>query len=287
VDGGGASRIESPARPHVAGVGVGLRARHYRDFLEQRPRVDWLEVHSENYFGEGGWDLHVLHALAERHPISLHGVGLSLGSADRLAHEHLAKLKRLVEGIGPALVSEHLCWGATGGRHLNDLLPLPYTREALDLMTMRVEQVQEVLGRRILIENVSAYLRFRADELSEGEFLSELARRSGCDLLLDVNNFYVNGVNHGFDPLVEIAKLPPSAVGEIHLAGHLVTEHGLIDDHGSPVIDPVWKLYAEALARFGSVPTLIEWDTNIPPLPVLVAEADKARAIMEETCLAA
>jgi uncharacterized protein (UPF0276 family) len=287
MDGGSAARIESPLRPRLTGVGVGLRARHYRDFLEQRPRVDWLEVHSENYFGEGGWDLHVLHALAERHPLSLHGVGLSLGSADRLAREHLRKLERLVERTEPALVSEHLCWGALGGRHLNDLLPLPYTREALDLMTIRVEQVQEVLGRRILVENVSAYLRFRADELSEGEFLSELASRSGCGLLLDVNNFYVNGVNHGFDPLVEMTKLPSSALGEIHLAGHLVTEHGLIDDHGSPVVDAVWSLYAEALARFGPVPTLIEWDTNIPPLPVLVAEADKARAIMEETCFAA
>jgi hypothetical protein len=268
----------------VAGVGVGLRARHYRDFLEHRPRVAWLEVHSENYFGDGGWDLHVLERLAADYSISLHGVGLSLGSADRLAHEHLAKLSRLVERVQPALVSEHLCWGAIGGRHLNDLLPMPYTREALDLMVERVQRVQQTLGRRILIENVSAYLRFRASELSEGEFLAELARRSGCGLLLDVNNFYVNGVNHGFDPRVEIACLPASDIGEIHLAGHLATGHGLIDDHGSPVIAAVWSLYADALARFGPVPTLIEWDTNIPPLPVLLAEAEKASALMEDVC---
>jgi uncharacterized protein (UPF0276 family) len=269
----------------ISGVGVGLRARHYRDFLEHRPKVDWLEVHSENYFGDGGWDLHVLDCLANDYPISLHGVGLSLGSGDRLAHEHLAKLKRLVDRVRPAFVSEHLCWGAIGGRHLNDLLPLPYTREALDLMVERVERVQDTLRRPILIENVSAYLRFRADELSEGEFLSELAQRSGCGLLLDINNFYVNGVNHGFDPRREIAYLPPAAIGEIHLAGHLATEHGLIDDHGSPVIDAVWSLYAEALARFGAVATLIEWDTNIPPLPVLLAEAEKACTLIEDACV--
>ena len=277
----------TPVGTPVAGVGVGLRARHYREFVEHRPRVGWLEVHSENYFGDGGWDLHVLEQLAADYPISLHGVGLSLGSADQLAHEHLAKLARLVERVQPALVSEHLCWGAIGGRHWNDLLPLPYTREALDLVVGRVDRVQSVLGRRILIENVSAYLRFRTDELSEGEFLAQLAQYSGCGLLLDVNNFYVNGVNHGFDPRVEIARLPPAAIGEIHLAGHLATEHGLIDDHGSPVIDAVWDLYSHALARFGGIPTLIEWDTNIPPLPLLLAEADKASALLEDSCAVA
>jgi len=272
----------SRADASPAGVGVGLRARHYRDFLEHRPGVNWLEVHSENYFGDGGWDLHVLEELAGDYPISLHGVGLSLGSADRLAQDHLAKLARLVERIHPTLVSEHLCWGAIGGRHFNDLLPLPYTHDALDLMVERVDRMQGVLRRRVLIENVSAYLRYRVDELSEGEFLAELARRSGCGILLDVNNFYVNGVNHGFDPRVEFAKLPASAIGEIHLAGHLATEHGLIDDHGSRVIDAVWSLYRDALARFGPVPTLIEWDTNIPPLAVLLEEAGTAAAIVDE-----
>ena len=223
----------------------------------------------------------MLEQLATHYPISLHGVGLSLGSTDSLAEAHLAKLVRLTQRIEPALVSEHLCWGAIGERHFNDLLPLPYTGEALDLMVQRVERVQEALGRPILIENVSAYLRFRADELSEGEFLAELARRSGCDILLDVNNFYVNGVNHGFDPREEFARLAGAAIGEIHLAGHLATEHGLIDDHGSRVIDAVWDLYADALARFGAVPTLIEWDTNLPPLQVLLDEAGKAAAISE------
>ena len=214
-------------------------------------------------------------------PFSLHGVGLGLGSADGLDDRHLAKLARLVDAIEPALVSEHLCWGAAGGRHFNDLLPLAYTREALALVAERVTRIQELLGRRILVENLSTYLEFAASEMGEGEFLAELARRTGCGVLLDVNNLFVNQANHGADALATMRALPPGCVEEIHLAGHLVTEHCLIDDHGDRVADAVWRLYDAALERFGPVPTLIEWDADLPELCVLLGEAAKAQARME------
>lgn len=266
------------------GAGIGLRAAHYRDFLGGRPALlpaGWVEVHSENYFGAGGYDRHVLERVRADFPVSLHGVGLGLGSADELAEAHLAKLALLVDWIDPVLVSEHVCWGALPGRHLNDLLPLPLTREALDLMTRRVLSVQQRLGRRILIENVSTYFELGAAEMSEGEFIAELARASGCGILLDVNNLYVNQVNHRRDALVQMRAIAPGSVAEIHLAGHLAAEHCLIDHHGARVADPVWKLYEAALKRFGPVPTLIEWDTDIPPLEVLLDEARRADAYLE------
>jgi len=263
------------------GAGVGLRAPHYRDFLESRPPVGWIEVHSENYFGEGGYDRHVLERVRADYPVSLHGVGLGLGSADGLDDRHLGKLKRLVDATEPALVSEHLCWGAAAGRHFNDLLPLAYTPEALALVAERVTRVQETLGRRILVENLSTYLEFAASEISEGDFLAELARRTGCGILLDVNNLFVNQANHGTDALATMRAIPRACVEEIHLAGHLVAEHCLIDHHGDRVADAVWRLYEAALDRFGPVPTLIEWDTDIPELAVLLDEAGKARARME------
>jgi uncharacterized protein (UPF0276 family) len=267
--------------PAVRGVGIGLRASHYREFLESHPRTGWLEVHSENYFGDGGYDLHVLEHVRSRYPISLHGVALSLGSADGVREGHLAKLKRLVDRIEPALVSEHLCWAALGPRHFNDLLPLPYTREALDQVVSHVTRVQETLRRRILIENVSSYLQFRASELSEFAFLAELAKRSGCGILLDVNNVFVNSVNHGFDPEQALLEIPGEAIGEIHLAGHAAAGELLIDDHGSRVAPQVWSLYEKACRRFGAVPTLIEWDTSIPPLDVLLDEAAIAARISQ------
>ena len=257
-------------------AGIGLRAAHYRHFLEGRPRIGWLEVHSENYFGAGGLDLHVLEHVRRDYPLSLHGVGLSLGSADDLRAQHLAKLQSLVARVDPLLVSEHICWGAYGERHFNDLLPLPYTREALDLMVARVDEVQTALGRDILVENVSSYLQYRDAEIPELEFVAELARRSGCGILFDVNNLYVNSVNHGFDPFAALAALPAERVGEIHLAGHTRADDCLIDDHGSCVIDQVWALYEATVRRVGAVPTLIEWDTNIPALDVLLDEARKA-----------
>ena len=266
------------------GVGVGLRARHYGDFLERRPKVGWLEVHSENYFGDGGYDLHVLGRLRADYPFSLHGVGLALGSAEAESGAHLAKLARLVRAVEPALVSEHLCWGRAFGRHYNDLLPLPYTRQALELMAQRVDALQEALGRRVLIENVSSYLEYRASDIPEGEFIAELARRTGCGVLLDVNNLYVNQLNHGSDALAAIGAIAPESVAEIHLAGHLVAPHCVVDTHGDRVAEPVWALYQAALERFGPVPTLIEWDTDIPPLEVLLGEARRARALQTEAC---
>jgi uncharacterized protein (UPF0276 family) len=262
-------------------AGIGLRAAHYRHFLEGRPRIGWLEVHSENYFGAGGYDLHVLEHVRRDYPLSLHGVGLSLGSADGLRGHHLAKLQSLVARVEPLLVSEHLCWGAYGARHFNDLLPLPYTRSALDLMVARVDAVQTALGRVILVENVSSYVQYRDSEIPELEFVAELARRSGCGVLFDVNNLYVNSVNHGFDPFAALTALPAACIGEIHLAGHTRAEDCLIDDHGSCVIDPVWALYDAAVRRFGALPTLIEWDTNIPALEVLLDEARKAGTRLE------
>jgi len=268
--------------PGAIGAGIGLRAQHYREFLEGRPRTGWLEVHSENYFGDGGYDLHVLRRVRESYPVSLHGVGLALGSAEDGAAPHVAKLKRLVDAIEPALVSEHICWGRVPGRHYNDLLPLPYTREALALMVERVARLQDALKRRVLVENVSAYVAWRAADLSEGEFVGELARRAGCGVLLDVNNLYVNQANHGADALAAMDAIPPEAVAEIHLAGHLAADGLLIDTHGDRVAEPVWRLYEAALERFGPAPTLIEWDTDIPPLATLLGEARRAQSLMDE-----
>jgi uncharacterized protein (UPF0276 family) len=265
----------------VQGVGVGLRAPHYREFLARRPPVDWLEVHSENYFGDGGWDLHVLDELRADYPMSLHGVGLGLGSTSGWDEGHVGRLRRLVDRIEPALVSEHLCWAATDQQHFNDLLPLPLTEEALRLVCERVDALQAALAHRILLENVSSSLRYRCDAFAEAQFMREVAARTACGLLLDVNNLYVNQCNHGESARAAIAELSPDSVAELHLAGHLVTEDAVIDHHGDRVAAPVWELYRAALQRFGPRPTLIEWDTDIPQLEVLLEEATKARAVLE------
>lgn len=262
-----------------AGVGIGLRPPHVRAFLAQRQPVGWLEVHSENYLARAGWDWHVLRRLREDYPLSLHGVGLGLGSARGFSEDHLARVRELVEAVDPFLVSEHLCWGALADRQLNDLLPLRLDAASLGLLCARVQRVQELLRRRILVENVSRYVRFRDDTMSEAAFLAELARRTGCGILLDVNNLYVNQRNHGEDALAAIAALPVGSVAEIHLGGHLETPEAVIDHHGAAIAPPVWALYRAALERFGQVPSLIEWDTGLPPLEVLLEEADKARAI--------
>ncbi len=267
------------------GVGIGLRAPHYAQVLEDLPAVDFLEVHSENFFHAGGAAMRVLTQAREHYPLSLHGVGLSLASADVLSQMHLSRLATLVERIEPARGSEHLCWGAVDGLHFNDLLPFPYTDEALSLLCTRVEQVEERLGRRIMVENLSSYVRFRDSVMSECEFLAELAKRSGCGVLLDVNNLYVNAQNFGFDAAVEMTRLltslPPDSLGEIHLAGHSQGDLCLIDTHGSRVCEAVWALYRDAIARCGPVPTLIEWDTDLPALDVLLDEAASARHIMD------
>ena len=268
--------------PHaaLAGAGVGLRAAHYRDFLARRPPVGWLEVHTENYLQPSGWDWQVLRTLRQDYPISLHGVGLGLGSARGFSVPHLQRVRALVERIEPALVSEHLCWGAVAQQQLNDLLPLALNGAAMDLLCARVGQVQDALKRPILLENVSTYLRFRDDAMSEAQFLAELSRRSGCGLLLDINNLYVNQCNHGEDAMAALQSIAPGSVGEMHLGGHLVTPQAVIDHHGATVAAPVWDLYAAALQRFGAIPTLIEWDTDLPALEILLAEADKAQAML-------
>ena len=275
-----------PSADAPPGVGIGLRHAHYGDFLGATPAVDWVEVHSENYFGDGGYDLHVLGTVRRNLPVSLHGVGLGLGSATPLDPLHLGKLKRLVERIEPAVVSEHLCWSATVAGHLNDLLPMPLTDAALDLLCAHVDEVQHTLGQAILVENVSTYLRFRDDQYGETAFLAELSRRTGCGVLLDVNNLYVNQCNHGEDALAAMNALQAGMIGEIHLAGHRVTDIAVIDDHGSRVAPAVWTLYRYALQRFGCRPTLIEWDTDVPPLSVLLDEARLARHHLAQRKLA-
>jgi uncharacterized protein (UPF0276 family) len=262
-----------------------LRHHHYRDVIERRPRVGWLEAHSENFFG-GGKPLAYLEAARALYPLSLHGVGLSLGTDGPLDRTHLARIRTLIERVQPDLVSEHVSWSVTGGVYLNDLLPLPYTEEALRVICGHVLETQDFLGRRILVENPSTYLQFAHSTIPEWEFVAEIARHTGCGLLLDVNNVYVSAGNHGFDADRYIAAMPREAVQEIHLAGHAVRQVGeatlRIDDHGSAVCDAVWQLYRAALRHVGAVPTLIEWDSNVPDLPVLVAQAETADRIAAE-----
>ncbi len=275
------------ADPIPARAGIGLRAAHYRDVIEQQPAIGWLEVHSENYFGGGGKPLHYLETVRADYPLSLHGVGLSLGSTDPLNFGHLAQLKKLIRRVEPGLVSEHLSWSSVDWRYFNDLLPLPYTVESLAHVSERVARVQDYLGRQILVENISSYLQYAESTLPEAEFLAELARRSGCGILLDVNNVYVSACNHGFDAETYLANIPRERVQEMHLAGFTRKQFDdgeiLIDTHNRPVAPDVWRLYETAVRRFGCVPTLIEWDSDLPALAVLLEEANKADTILEET----
>jgi uncharacterized protein len=270
-------------------VGIGLRAPHVAEIVATRPSVGWLEVHTENYLG-GGPAPRALDRIRREHAVSLHGVGLSLGSADGLDRAHLARVMDLVKRIEPVLVSEHLSWSIAGGAYLNHLLPLPYTEESLALIAGHVGEVQDTLGRPLLVENPSSYLRFHHSPIPEPEFLAELARRTGCALLCDVNNVFVSCRNFDQDPGAYLDALPASSIAEIHLAGHARNEAEgriiLIDDHGSPVSDEVWALYARALERFGPRPTLIEWDTDIPALPVLLDEARRADAAIARSVTA-
>jgi len=267
-------------RPIPVAAGIGLRAPHVRRVLAERPPVPWFEVHSENYFAAGGEMHAALARIRSDYPLSFHGVGLSLGSADALDVAHLAAVRQLIDRYEPALISDHICWGAINGVHLNDLLPLPYTEEALALMVSRVQQVQETLRREFLVENVSSYLNFLGADMPEWTFVAELVRRSGCGLLLDVNNIYVNSVNHGFDPQTYLHAMPHSSVREIHLAGFTrksaLPVPLLIDTHSRAVAAEVWSLYEAALDLCGAQPTLIEWDQDIPELDVLLAEAGRA-----------
>jgi uncharacterized protein (UPF0276 family) len=268
-------------------AGVGLKPAHYRDILETSPDIGWFEVHPENYMGAGGPPHHYLERVRERYPLSLHGVGLSVGGAGPLDRTHLARLKTLMDRYEPGLFSEHLAWSTHEGAYLGDLLPLPYTEETLTHVAAHVEETQDVLGRRMLIENPSTYVGFADNDMDEIEFLTALAERTGCGLLLDVNNVYVSAVNHDYDAAGYIDAFPMEHVGEIHLAGNAEAEDDLgapllIDSHDRAVMNEVWHLYARAISRAGPLPTLIEWDNNIPQWQVLFAEAKRAEAIMRD-----
>jgi len=265
------------------GYGLGLRTEHYEPVLAERPPVDWFEVISENFMVPGGKPLHYLERVRRDYPVVLHGVSLSIGSTDPLDMDYLTDLKALAERIDPAWLSDHLCWTGVDHRNLHDLLPLPYTEEAVRHVAGRVSRVQEFLGRQILLENVSSYVEFADGEMTEWEFLVEVAQRADCLLLLDINNVYVSARNHGFDPARYLDHVPPSRVRQFHLAGH--TDHGdcVVDTHDHPIVDPVWALYRDAVARFGRVSTMIERDANIPPLPELLTELQVARHLGEQT----
>jgi uncharacterized protein len=272
--------------PIPAKAGIGLRFQHHQTVLEVRPDVAWMEVHTENYMG-GGTPLRYLDAIRRDCPISLHGVGLSLGSAEGLDPAHLERIRKVAERVEPGLMSEHIAWSVVDGTYLADLLPLPMTEESLAVVCRHVDQVQGHMKRRILVENPSTYLRFHHSTIPEWEFMAAVAARTGCGILCDVNNIYVSAHNHGWDTSTYLAGLPPAAIGEIHLAGHSVRPLPgggtlRIDDHGSQVIGEVWALYREALTRFGPLPTLIEWDTDVPPLDVLLGEAAHAATLLAE-----
>ncbi len=268
-----------------ASAGLGFKAQHLPDILATRPRLGFFEVHAENHMGAGGRPQRDLERLHADYALSIHGVGLSIGGAGPLDADHLARLKALVDRHQPESFSEHLAWSSHGGAYLNDLLPLPYTPETLSRVAEHIEQVQAVLGRRMLLENPATYLTFADSTILETDFLGELVRRTGCGLLLDVNNVFVSAINQGFDPRDYLARFPMAAVGEIHLAGHeadrLPGGPLLIDSHGAPVAEPVWALYAEVIAAIGPRPTLIEWDNDVPDFATLLAEAGRAAAILE------
>jgi uncharacterized protein (UPF0276 family) len=265
-------------------TGIGLRAAHHERVAAERPAIGWLEVHTENFLG-GGPTPSLLESLRNRYAISLHGVGLSLGSADGLDEEHLARIAALVRRIDPAAVSDHVSWSVTGGVYFNDLLPVPYDEEALAIIARNVMRFQEAIGRPVMVENPSTYLRHVQSDKAEPQFLAELCERSGCGLLLDVNNVFVSAENHGDDARAYLAAIAHLPIGEIHLSGHRLRRIGnrsiRIDDHGSPVSDQVWALYEHALALVGPRPTLIEWDSALPPLEILLGEADKAQARLD------
>ena len=265
--------------PHFSGFGLGLRKPHYPDFLDGDVPVDFVEVISENFMIEGGRPRAILRQVREKHPVALHGVSMSLGSAHGLDRDYLARLRQLADEIDPLFVSDHLSWSRTPAFNAHDLLPLPYTQEALTVVCSNIGQAQDKLGRQMLIENPSSYVAFAASEMTEWEFLRAVVDRTGCSLLLDINNIHVSAVNHGFDPLAYIVGLPLEHVRQIHLAGHSQGRSMLIDTHDQPVPSPVWDLFAHVIAEAGPVAVMIERDDNIPPLPELLAELDIARAL--------
>jgi len=265
------------------GFGVGLRTKHYPYILQKWPRVDWFEIVSENYMAAGGRPLDTLDKICERYPVVMHGVSLSIGSTDPLDRDYLKKLKDLARRVRPAWISDHLCWTGTGGHNLHDLLPLPYTEEAIRHVVKKVRQVQDFLERPLLLENVSSYLTYTQSVMPEWDFLKAIAEEADCRILLDINNIYVSSVNHSFDPMEYIDAIPADRVVQFHLAGHSNKGHYLLDTHDHPIKPAVWGLYVKALERFGEVSTLIEWDDRIPPFPTLMKSLNKAKELYRES----
>ena len=274
--------MSTTTKPPFLGFGLGLRPQHYSEILDGAPAVDWFEVISENYMVEGGQPLRMLDQIRERYPIVMHGVSLSIASTAPLDMDYLKKLRALADRVNPMWISDHLCWTGVHGVNLHDLLPIPYTKEALDHVVERVSQVQDALGRRLTLENVSSYVTFGQSEMTEWEFVSEVATRADCWLLFDVNNVYVSGFNHGFDTGDFLKGVPRDRVVQFHVAGHSHEESHIIDTHDHPVCPEVWDLYRTAVAHFGPVSTMIERDDNIPPLAELVDELNHARGIATE-----
>ncbi len=273
-------------RPNL-GFGLGLRTEHYETILADKPPVDWFEVITENYLVPGGKPLHYLDRIRADYPMVMHGVSLSIGGTDALNFDYLRQVKTLAERIEAAWISDHLCWTGVNGVNLHDLLPLPYTEEAIQHVVNRIKTVQDFLGRKILLENASSYITYSHSEMSEWEFLGAVVERADCLILLDINNIYVSAHNHGFDPLVYLDNVPANRVQQFHIAGHLNLDNIIIDTHGDSVIDPVWALYEAALRRYGPVSTMIERDDNIPPFGELLAELEMARQIAGSLELAA
>lgn len=269
-------------------VGIGFRAPHFGELMQSEPRIGWLEVHSENYFAPGGLARHQLERVRERYPLSLHGVGLSLASADRLDIEYLAQLKALIQRFEPGLVSDHLCWCSLDARHYHDLLPFPFDEQSLRYVSERIDMTQTSLGRQILIENIVDYRGRRDDPIAEAQFINALCAGTGCGILVDLANLHVNELNGGHSALQTIHAIDIQYVKELHLAGHsrLADEHIYIDSHDKRVTDALWRLYAQALVRFGALPTLIEWEADLPALDVLIGEAQKAQDLIDESCCA-
>lgn len=274
------SFVKQKKLPYL-GFGLGLRTQHYQDILESKPKVDWFEILSENYLIPGGKPLYFLDKIRADYPVVMHGVSLSIGSTDPLDTDYLKQLKALATRVEPCWISDHLCWTGVNGLNMHDLLPLPYTQQAIDHIVSRIQQVQDFLGRQILIENVSSYLTYTHSQMSEWDFISEIVQRADCFLLLDVNNVYVSSVNHDFNPLDYIKALPMDRVAQIHLAGHFNEGTYIIDTHDAPIVDAVWNLYEQTLARFGQISTMIERDDHIPPLEELLLELNQAKAIAQ------
>ncbi|MBV1920611.1 MAG: DUF692 domain-containing protein [Pseudomonadales bacterium] len=271
-----------PTVSNIAGAGLGLRSSHYQHIFETKPDVPWYELLSDNYMGEGGLPIVRAEAIRDLYPITLHGVGMSLGSADALNTEYMARLKSLADRLEPAYISDHIAWVSVEGQYTHDLLPLPYTLEAQKNIIDKISKAQDILGRTLLVENPSSYLMFNCSEMSEEEFVNGVLEQADCQLLLDVNNLYVSAQNHGFSAEKYLEALPKNRIKEIHLAGYEDKGNYLFDTHGYTVHDPVWKLYQKALSLFGAIPTLIEWDTDVPDFEVLLGESKKAQEILDE-----